>query len=184
MKPRAFLLGLFIAGSLYGCGVAGIQRIVAGFSVGTSSDRYIRFIAADYIRRIGDESVFVQNMPGAESIVAADYLFGAKPDGFTIGAFSGDFALWKAMAARGRLFLDPRKFEWLGGVVDQTTKSRLVFALPPGTDKFRVDRLRRAFMDTIRDPVFVGMAKGNGLSFTPITAEELGTMAAEFTRIP
>ena len=47
------------------------------------------------------------------------------------------------------------------------------FVLPPGTPKERVQMLRKAFQDTMRDPEFLSEAKKSKLDVDPIAGEEL-----------
>lgn len=47
------------------------------------------------------------------------------------------------------------------------------YVLPPGTPKERVQVLRKAFMDTMKDPEFVADAKKAKLDVEPVSAEEL-----------
>jgi tripartite-type tricarboxylate transporter receptor subunit TctC len=58
------------------------------------------------------------------------------------------------------------------GIQDQGAITRL-YALPPGTPKERTEILRRAFMDTLKDPDFGAEAKRSKLEIEPITGEEL-----------
>jgi tripartite-type tricarboxylate transporter receptor subunit TctC len=59
------------------------------------------------------------------------------------------------------------------------------FALPPGTPKDRVQTLRRAFQETLKDPAFVAEAQKAGLGLDPVTGEELEKMVADlFTLDP
>jgi len=58
------------------------------------------------------------------------------------------------------------------GIQDQGAITRL-YALPPGTPKERVQVLRKAFVDTIRDPEFVAEAKKSRLEIDLTTGEEL-----------
>lgn len=48
-----------------------------------------------------------------------------------------------------------------------------VYVLPPATPKDRVQLLRRAFQDTLRDPEFMPDAKKANLEINPVTGEEL-----------
>src|SRR5262249_34722201 len=66
-------------------------RIVVGFSAGGGFDTYSRAIARHMSKHIpGNPAIIVENMTGAGSIVAANYLYRiAKPDGLTIGNFHG-----------------------------------------------------------------------------------------------
>lgn len=58
-------------------------RIVAGFTPGGSSDLIARILAPKLSTELG-VSVIVDNMPGAASTIAADYVSKAKPDGYTV----------------------------------------------------------------------------------------------------
>ena len=64
-------------------------RIVVGFSPGGGMDIYARAIGRHLGKNIpGKPTVIVENMPGAGSLIAANYLYKqAKPDGLTLGIF-------------------------------------------------------------------------------------------------
>lgn len=47
------------------------------------------------------------------------------------------------------------------------------YAMPPGTPKDRVQMLRKAFQDTLRDPTFLADAEKAKLDIEPITGEEM-----------
>jgi tripartite-type tricarboxylate transporter receptor subunit TctC len=53
------------------------------------------------------------------------------------------------------------------------------FVLPPGTPKERVEILRKAFQDTLKDPAFLAEAEKSRLTINPVTGEELETMVGE-----
>ncbi|HXG53674.1 MAG TPA: tripartite tricarboxylate transporter substrate-binding protein [candidate division Zixibacteria bacterium] len=92
-------------------------RIIVGFSAGGGFDAYARAIARHLGRHLpGGPTVIVENMPGAGSRVAANYLFRAQGDGLTIGNFIGSLVLQQVMGDKGIEF-DGRKFEWLGAPV-------------------------------------------------------------------
>ncbi|MBI2360033.1 MAG: hypothetical protein HYV04_14255 [Deltaproteobacteria bacterium] len=97
------------------------MRIVVGFSAGGGFDNYSRAIARHMGKHIpGNPTVIVENMTGAGSIAAANYLYRiAKPDGLTIGNFHGFQILNQVLGAPGIEF-DARKFEWLGVPVQDT----------------------------------------------------------------
>src|SRR5512132_4346308 len=61
-------------------------RVVRGGQVGDLYDLWARLIAGHLGKHIpGNPSIVVQNMPGAGSVIAANYVYGlAKPDGLTI----------------------------------------------------------------------------------------------------
>jgi len=62
-------------------------RIVVGNSAGGSMDDWGRFVAQYLGKNIpGNPDVVVQNMPGAGTIIAANYVYNiAKPDGLSLG---------------------------------------------------------------------------------------------------
>src|SRR5687768_9357432 len=66
-------------------------RIVVGFSPGGGMDIYARAIGRHLGKNIsGKPTVFIENMPGAGSLIAANYLYKqAKPDGLTVGSWIG-----------------------------------------------------------------------------------------------
>src|ERR671918_581802 len=90
-------------------------RIIVGFSAGGGFDQYARVIARHMPRHIpGNPAMIVDNMGGAGSRLAANYLFKASaPDGLTIGNFIGSLLLQQILGDQGIEF-DGRKFEWLG----------------------------------------------------------------------
>jgi tripartite-type tricarboxylate transporter receptor subunit TctC len=90
-------------------------RIVVGFSAGGGYDTYSRTIARHLPRYIpGKPTVIVENMPGAGSMIAANYLYKvAKPDGLTIGNVAGGLVLAQVLGQPGIEF-DARKFPWVG----------------------------------------------------------------------
>jgi len=53
------------------------------------------------------------------------------------------------------------------------------FVLPPGTPKERVQTLRRAFQETLKDPAFIAEMEKAKLTTDPVTGEELEKMVAE-----
>ena len=91
-------------------------RIVVGFSPGGGMDIYARAIGRHLGRNIpGNPSVIVENMPGAGSLIAANYLYNqAKPDGLTIGSWIGGLVLQQVIGQQKGIEFDSRKFEWIG----------------------------------------------------------------------
>lgn len=53
------------------------------------------------------------------------------------------------------------------------------FVLPPGTPKDRVQLLRKAFQETLKDKAFLAEAEKTKLRIDPVTAEELEKMVAD-----
>src|SRR2546430_17632429 len=62
-------------------------RLVVGNSSGGAQDDWARFVAQYLGKHIpGSPDIVVQNMPGAGTIIAANYIYNiANPDGLTLG---------------------------------------------------------------------------------------------------
>jgi tripartite-type tricarboxylate transporter receptor subunit TctC len=90
-------------------------RIVVSAAAGGGFDAYSRAIARHIGKHIaGGPSVIVENMPGAGGLIAANHVYKvAKPDGLTIGNFSGGLVSQQLLEGPGIEF-DARKFEWIG----------------------------------------------------------------------
>ena len=103
-------------------------RIIVGFAAGGGFDAYARAIARNLGRHIpGNPAIIVDNMTGAGSRIAANYLYKAPPDGLIIGNFIGSLVLQQIMGDKGIEF-DGRKFEWLGAPVQDETVCALTKA--------------------------------------------------------
>lgn len=91
-------------------------RLVVGFSAGGGFDIYARAIARHIGKHIpGNPSIIVENMTGAGSLIAANYIYNkAKPDGLTIGNWVGALVLQQVMGGQKGIEFDARKFEWIG----------------------------------------------------------------------
>lgn len=90
-------------------------RFIVGQGAGGGYDTYTRTIARHIGKHIpGNPSAVVENMTGAGSLVAANYLFNnAKPDGLTIANWNSAFVLNQALGDKNVRF-DARKFGWIG----------------------------------------------------------------------
>jgi len=89
--------------------------VVVGSAPGGLYDLWGRLLARTMGKYIpGNPNMLVQNMPGAGSIVAANFLYGvAKPDGLTIGMFQTHLYLMQ-MVGQSEVKFDVRKLNWLG----------------------------------------------------------------------
>ena len=92
-----------------------VIRIVVGFSPGGAFDAYSRALTRHMRKHVpGNPTITVENMPGAGSLIAANYLYkGANPDGLTIGNFIGSVLMGQILGQKGIEF-DARKFEYVG----------------------------------------------------------------------
>ena len=57
------------------------------------------------------------------------------------------------------------------------------YVLPPGTPKDRVATLRKAFLDTLKDPEFLADAEKAKLDIEPITGEEMEKLVAKLFKL-
>lgn len=90
-------------------------RIIVGLAAGGGYDLYARILARHLGKHIpGNPAVVVENMTGAGSIIAANYLYKiARPDGLTIGHYLGGIALQQLLGKAGIEF-DALKFNYIG----------------------------------------------------------------------
>src|SRR5499425_3582029 len=91
-------------------------NLIVGYGPGGGYDLTARLLARHIGRFIpGQPSVVVQNMVGAGSLRAANYIYGAAPkDGATFGVFGSDIAMIGLLGANPAVQFDARKFTWLG----------------------------------------------------------------------
>lgn len=89
--------------------------IVVGSSTGGGYDLWARVLARHLGKHIpGNPTILVQNMPGAASIVAANYIYGiAKPDGLTLGGLLPAL-YFDQLVGRKEVKFDFAKFGWVG----------------------------------------------------------------------
>jgi tripartite-type tricarboxylate transporter receptor subunit TctC len=101
-------------------------RVIVGFAAGGGFDVYARILARHMPKYIpGNPTMIVDNMGGAGSRLAANYLYKATaPDGLTIGNFIGSLLLQQILGDQGIEF-DGRRFEWLGTPVQDDTACAL-----------------------------------------------------------
>ena len=92
-------------------------RIIVGYSPGGGYDALARMLSRQMPKYIpGHPTILVENMAGAGSLLAANHIFKvAKPDGLTMGHFSGGFVYSQVMGQPG-IELDMQKFVFVGAV--------------------------------------------------------------------
>jgi tripartite-type tricarboxylate transporter receptor subunit TctC len=115
----AFITGLFIAETVIAQSEPFYQgktvRIIVGFTPGGFYDRWARLLAR-YLPKYtpGSPEIIVQNMPGASSVIAANYVYNvAKPDGLTLGMSINSLYL-DQLVGREEAKYDVRKYQWIG----------------------------------------------------------------------
>jgi tripartite-type tricarboxylate transporter receptor subunit TctC len=122
MWKVAFLLSLLVSMSAahadeVGDFYRGHQvNVIVGFGPGGGYDVYARLLARHIGKYIpGNPTVVVQNMPGAGSLRAANYIYSvAAKDGTAFGLFARDMVLVSLLGIDANVQFDPRKFTWLG----------------------------------------------------------------------
>ena len=99
-----------------------VITIIVGYGPGGGYDRIARIIAKNLSKFIpGNPTVLVQNMPGADSMIAANYVYKiAKPDGLTIGAFNRGLVFAQLLKGESVKF-DLTKFAWIGSAAIEST---------------------------------------------------------------
>lgn len=91
--------------------------LIVGGSPGDGYDIYARFLGPYLTKHLpGAPAVVVQNMPGAGTLVAANYMYErAARDGTVLGTAGGGTATAQLFKTKGIRF-DPRRYTWVGSL--------------------------------------------------------------------
>jgi tripartite-type tricarboxylate transporter receptor subunit TctC len=91
-------------------------RLVVGVEAGPGYDAYARFVARHMVRFIpGKPAIIVQNMPGAGTSKAAEYIYTLAPkDGTVFGMIFPGTILEPLSAEPGKYRFDPARFTYVG----------------------------------------------------------------------
>ena len=118
-----------------------VIKIIVGHEVGGGYDRLARLLARHLSKHIpGKPTLLVENMPGAQTMIAANYLYNiAKPNGLTIGTLDRGIPFAQLLKMEGVKF-DITKYTWIGSAASETMILALRADLPYKT----VDDLRKA----------------------------------------
>jgi tripartite-type tricarboxylate transporter receptor subunit TctC len=119
-------------------------NMVIGGTAGDGYDLYGRFLGQYLTKHVpGNPRVLPQNMPGAGTLVAANYMYEVAPkDGTAVGTIGGG-------TATGQLFktpnfrIDPRRYNWIGSL---NSEVGLVLAWHDTPFKKYEDLLEREFV--------------------------------------
>ena len=115
--------------------------LIVGYKPGGGYDATARLLARHLPRHIpGTPTVIVQNMPGGNSIIAANHVYtAAKPDGLTLATFNRNLPIAQLTKVQGVKF-DMTKFAWIGSAANEVTVLAIRADLPYRT----FDELRKA----------------------------------------
>jgi len=94
--------------------------VLVGFTAGGGYDLYARLLGRHMGRYIpGNPTMVVQNMPGAGSMKATQYVYGVAPkDGLTLATVSRGMVTEPLLNAAN---FDPTKLTWLGTITSETS---------------------------------------------------------------
>src|SRR5262245_16178533 len=174
---RAIAAITLIASAL-ACTSASAQTVtvVVGYSPGASYDIYMRNFARHLGKHLpGNPNVIPQNMTGAGSLRAANYIYNAAPkDGTTLGVFARGLAMQPLLDNTGVQY-EAQKFNWIGSL-----SSDVSLVLSWHTRPFKsVDDLRT------REMVVAGTGSGaDSVIFPYILNGVLGTKMKVVTGYP
>lgn len=118
--------------------------MVIGGTAGDGYDLYARFLGQYLTKHVpGNPRVLPQNMPGAGTLVAANFLFeAAGKDGTVIGTVGGGTATAQLFKTPNIRF-DPRRYNWIGSL---NSEVGLVLAWHTTPFKSFGDLLEREFL--------------------------------------
>src|SRR3954453_24085917 len=96
--------------------------VLVGYKPGGGYDATARMLARHLPNHIpGKPTVIVQNMPGGNSIIAANHIYNvAKPDGLMIGTVNRNLPIAALTGVQGVKY-KMTKFEWIGSAGNETT---------------------------------------------------------------
>jgi tripartite-type tricarboxylate transporter receptor subunit TctC len=122
--------------------------IIVGYKAGGGYDAMARLLARHLPKHLpGKPTVIVQNMPGANSIIAANHIYNvAKPDGLTIGTFNRNLPIAQLTRVEGVKF-DITKFQWVGSAANEST----ILAIRTDLPYKSFEELKKA-----KEPVAIG----------------------------
>ena len=97
-----------------------VINMIIGYAPGGGYDLYGRVLAQHMSKHIpGNPKIIPQNMPGAGSLKAANYIFSVgRKDGTVIGTFARNMVISQLM---GHAKFDTREFSWIGSVTKDTS---------------------------------------------------------------
>ncbi len=146
--------------------------IIVGYQAGDGYDIWARLLAAHMGKHIpGSPGMIVQNMPGAGSMIAANYLYNvAKPDGFTQGSIGPSLYI-DQLVGKKEVQFDWAKFGWVGS----TENTPWLLYMKTDTPYKTIEDVRKAS----QPPKCSATGTGTSGHFIPKLLEE--AVGAKFT---
>lgn len=165
-----------------------VLRIIVGWEAGAGGyDRIARILAKHLPKHIpGKPTILVENMTGAGSIVAANYIYNlAKPDGLTIGSVSRGLPYAQITKVEGVKY-DMMKYAWVGSAAVESTVLTLRTDLPYKS----IEDLRKANKEIfvsgvgagspdVQFPLLLNMFLGLRLNIVTYQSSAAGMLAVE-----
>ncbi|MGE5218908.1 MAG: Bug family tripartite tricarboxylate transporter substrate binding protein [Chloroflexota bacterium] len=147
-------------------------RFIVGYPAGSTHDLWARLVGPYMTKYIpGNPNIIVQNMPGAGSATAANYVYGvAKPDGLSIAVVNAAL-YFDQLLGRKEVHYDWAKFGWIGS----TTRSDALLYMWGAAPYKTIQDVRAA----TTPPKCGTTGTGNTGYFLPKLLEE--TIGAKFT---
>lgn len=120
MRPLVLAIALFLTPGASAQPVDFARKTInvyIGYTPGGSYDLYGRIMARHLGRHLpGQPTVVPQNMPGAGSLKASNYVYDVAPkDGTALGVVAETLAMEQALSNPGVQY-DARKFTWIGRI--------------------------------------------------------------------
>jgi tripartite-type tricarboxylate transporter receptor subunit TctC len=140
-------------------------HLIVGSAPGGGYDTYSRVISEHLRKHIpGNPTVVQQNMPGAGSLIATNYIANVAPkDGTVIGAVNGLIAT-DLLIYPDRTKFDPRKLQWIGSALRENHVGVV-----------RSDSRVKTFEDSFKQELIVSGTGGSTNSYPVLTNALLGT---------
>ena len=150
-------------------------RIVVGYPAGSTHDSWARLVGPYLTKYLpGNPNTIVQNMPGAGSVVAANYVYAiAKPDGLSLAVLNAAL-YFDQLLTRKEVQFDWSKFAWIGS----TTRADSLLYMWGSAPYKSIQDVRNASAP----PRCGSTGTGNSGYYVPKLLEE--TIGAKFQIVP
>jgi len=121
-----------------------VLTLIVGFGPGGGFDVDGRLLARHMGRHIpGHPAIVVQNMPGAGTLVATNYLYNLAPkDGTQFGIIARNMPMLGLLGRDPNVRFDPRKFTWIGSTSDFSDDAYVLIVRKDSPVKTIADALR------------------------------------------